>query len=76
MTCKRGFTLIEIVAVVIIGTLAAISIPTYNNMVFNAQAQNTMNNAQFIMAAQQVYYFNNGKYCVWNPPQYVWEFDT
>ncbi len=65
MTGKKSFTLMEIiVTLMVIGVLAAISIPAYNTFVQNGASQSAANNLSAIYAAQQNYYFNKGTYCV------------
>jgi len=65
MKRSKGFTLIEIVVVIVIlGFLAAIAIPVYNNLVQNSAAQAAQNNLQILFTAQKSYYFNNGSYCI------------
>jgi prepilin-type N-terminal cleavage/methylation domain-containing protein len=64
MSNRKGFTLIEIiVALVIIGTLAAIALPSYNTMIIRGWATATQNNLRVIAIGQQNYYFNHGSYC-------------
>jgi len=52
-----------IVVLVIIGILAALSVPTYTTMVIQGAAKASQNNLITIYNAQKNYYFNNGTYC-------------
>jgi len=61
---KKGFSLIEItVAMVIIGTLAAIAIPTYTSMVQTGIAQAAIYNLTLMDMAETTYLNNTGTYC-------------
>ena len=54
MKNKNGFTLIEIlVTLIIVGILACIAVPTYNNYIIEAQKQNTKNN---LLIINQLYF--------------------
>jgi len=65
---KHGFTLIEItVALIIVGSLAAIAVPTYTNMMQTGMAQAANFNLELIYAAEKNYFFNNGAYCFNSP---------
>src|ERR1700753_1847205 len=58
---QKGFTLIELMIVVaIIGILAAIAIPAYQNYTIRAQVTEGMNLADGWKAAIGEYYANNG----------------
>lgn len=64
MPDKKGFTLMEIIVVmVIIGILAAISVPIYTTIVVQGSAKAAQNNLITIYNAQKNYYFSNGAYC-------------
>jgi prepilin-type N-terminal cleavage/methylation domain-containing protein len=59
MVRTKGFTLIEIIVVmVIIGILAALAIPNYNNMIQQGQATAARGNLITIYNAQKNYYLN------------------
>jgi type II secretion system protein G len=65
MSKNKGFTLIEIiVALVIIGVLAAIAFPSYTTLIEQGRVKNAEYNLMAIANAQQVYYYNNGQYCL------------
>ena len=65
MAEKKGFTLIEIITVmIIIGLLCAIGIPNYNAMVQQGAVTAAENNLSMIYGAQRNYYFTNGNYCI------------
>ena len=58
---QKGFTLIELMIVVaIIGILAAIAIPAYQDYTIRAQVTEGMNLAGGVKAAVAEYYANNG----------------
>jgi type IV pilus assembly protein PilA len=60
-TIQKGFTLIELMIVVaIIGILAAIAIPAYQDYTIRAQVTEGMNLAGGVKAAVAEYYANNG----------------
>lgn len=62
---KQGFSLIEvIIAVVILGILTAIAVPSFYAYIQQGAAQNAQNNLETIYNLQKNYYLNNGKYCI------------
>jgi prepilin-type N-terminal cleavage/methylation domain-containing protein len=64
MADRKGFTLIEIIVVlVIVGVLAAIALPSFNNSIEKTKAQTAENNLLAITAAQAKYYEDYGSYC-------------
>ncbi|MDR1684534.1 MAG: pilin [Elusimicrobiota bacterium] len=63
MKNKTGFTLIELLAVVlIIGILAAIALPKYQNAIARAKVTEGLSLMKSIYTAQQIYKLNNGVY--------------
>ena len=65
----NGFTLVEIlIVVVIVGILAAIAIPTYNNYVKKGYATEAKTQIKNIVQASEFYYTENGDF----PPD-CWE---
>ncbi len=66
---KKGFTLIELmIVVVIIGILAAISIPKYNDVTTNAKAATVIADTRVILHAAQMFLSEEGMY----PPDGYW----
>jgi type II secretion system protein G len=60
---QRGFTLMELmIVIVIIGVLAAIGIPAYNNYVDKARAAACQSNRRSIATALGLYYAEKGEY--------------
>jgi type IV pilus assembly protein PilA len=58
---KKGFTLVEImIVVVIIGLLAAMAIPAFQKVRTTAQNKAVVNNVRQIMAAADQYFLENG----------------
>ncbi|MDE2027982.1 MAG: type II secretion system protein [Candidatus Omnitrophica bacterium] len=64
MACRQGFTLIELVVVlIIVGVVAAIALPNMISASEQTKAQMARNNLYAIAAAQQKYFEDNGIYC-------------
>jgi len=62
---KKGFSLIEItVAVIVLGVITAVAVPSYTSCVQQGAQQAAGNNIKIILAAQQNYYFTNSNYCI------------
>lgn len=60
---QRGFTLMELmIVIVIIGVLAAIGVPAYNNYVNRARAAVCQSNRRTIATAMGLYYAEKGEY--------------
>ena len=60
---ERGFTIMELlVVIVIIGVLAAIGVPAYNNMTTRARETACDANKRTIATAVGMYYVDNGSY--------------
>jgi type IV pilus assembly protein PilE len=63
MRGKEGVTLIEVMVVVaIVGMLAAIAIPAYNNYVTRSRRSDAFTALETIRAAQEMYRAENGYY--------------
>eukprot|EP01035_Chromulina_nebulosa_P045483 gene45483-61626_t len=58
---RRGFTLVEImIVVVIIGLLAAMAIPAFQKVRTSSQDKAVLNNARQLAAAADQYFLENG----------------
>ncbi len=63
---ESGFTLAELmVTVAILGTVSALAVPSYFNMVERGRATEARSNLKAIQMAESVYKLRNGKY--WTP---------
>ena len=61
MNSSKGFTLVEImIVVVIIGLLAAMAIPAFQKVRSASQDKTVLNNARQLSAAADQYYLENG----------------
>ncbi len=60
---KKGFTLIEVlVVVIIIGILATISVPTYNKIVRRSRVSDGLNTLDMLAGAQEKFFIEHGHY--------------
>ena len=60
---KHGFTLIELLAIVVIlGILAAVSVPTYNKLIKRSRVADGLNVLELLATAQDKYYVQHGQY--------------
>lgn len=60
---RRGFTLIELlIVVVVIGVLAAIAIPKFQNTKGKANAASLKSDLRNMATAQEAYYYENNTY--------------
>ena len=63
MSSKKGFTLLElIIVVIVIGVLATIAIPQYTKAVERAKGGKATSNLNLIRQAEHLYRANNDKY--------------
>lgn len=60
---RRGFTLVELMTVVVIlGVLAMITIPTYNKLIRKSRVADGLNVLEMLASAEDKYYVQNGLY--------------
>ena len=65
MVCRKGFTLFEVTAMVILaGVITAIAFPCYQSIMQQQAGIAAQNNLKMIGNMENVYYFNNGAYCI------------
>lgn len=65
MPCRKGFTLMEIVVVlIIIGVVASVTLPNFNASTQQAYGQTARNNLRAIYSAQVNHFNDQNSYCI------------